>query len=88
MNIYVGNLNFQVKEDDLRQLFEEYGELNSVKVVIDKYSGKSKGFAFIIMDNETEANNAIKELNGRELSDRQLVVNEARPKKDNFFKKY
>lgn len=88
MNIYVGNLSFKVNEDDLRQLFEEFGELNSVKIITDKYSGKSKGFAFIVMDNDSEANSAIQELNGKDLADRQIVVNEAKPKKDNFFKKY
>jgi RNA recognition motif-containing protein len=88
MNIYVGNLSFKVNEDDLRQLFEEFGELNSVKIISDKYSGKSKGFAFIVMDNEEEAKSAIEELNGKDLSDRQIIVNEAKPKKDNFIKKY
>jgi RNA recognition motif-containing protein len=88
MNIYVGNLNFKVNEDDLRQIFEEYGELSSVKIVSDKYSGRSKGFAFVVMENEEEAKSAIEELNGKEFSDRQIVVNEAKPKKESFFKKY
>lgn len=88
MNIYVGNLSFKVNEDDLRQVFEEYGELNSVKIITDKYSGKSKGFAFVVMDNDAEAKRAIEELNGHELGERQIIVNEAKPKKDNYSKKY
>jgi RNA recognition motif-containing protein len=84
MNIYVGNLSFRVKEDDLRKVFEEHGEISSVKIITDKYSGKSKGFGFVVMDNDSEAVKAIKELNGREIGDREIVVNEARPKKENY----
>jgi RNA recognition motif-containing protein len=80
MNIYVGNLSFKVKESDLKEIFEEYGEVSSVKIITDKYSGKSKGFAFVDMQNDDEAKNAIEELNGTEVNERAIVVNEARPK--------
>ncbi len=88
MNIYVGNLSFKVNENDLRQLFEEYGELSSVRIMTDKYSGKSKGFAFVVMENDEEAKSAIQELNGRELDRREMIVNEARPRKEKFEKRY
>jgi len=84
MNIYVGNLSFKVREDDLRKVFEEYGELSSVKIITDKYSGKSKGFGFVVMDNEEEAKAAIEELNGSEVGEREIVVNEAKPKRENY----
>ena len=84
MNIYVGNLSFKVEEPELSKLFEEYGEVSSVKIITDKYSGRSKGFAFVVMDNDEEAKNAINELNGKEVDGREVVVNEARPRRDNF----
>lgn len=84
MNIYVGNLSFKVEETELSKLFEEYGEVSSVKIITDKYSGRSKGFAFVVMDNDDEAKNAINELNGRAVDSREIVVNEARPRRDNF----
>ncbi|MFW6371817.1 MAG: RNA recognition motif domain-containing protein [Bacteroidota bacterium] len=83
MNIYVGNLDYQVVEDDLREIFEEYGTVESAKVISDKYSGRSKGFGFVIMDDEGEASKAVKELNGTTLANREMKVNEARPRKDN-----
>ena len=82
MNIYVGNLNFKVDENDLEQAFAEYGEVSSCKIISDKYSGRSKGFAFITMDNDDEANTAIQELSGSLLKDREMVVNEAKPRKE------
>lgn len=82
MNIYVGNLNFKVDESDLEQAFAEYGEVSSCKIISDKYSGRSKGFAFITMDNDDEANTAIQELSGSLLKDREMVVNEAKPRKE------
>lgn len=82
MNIYVGNLDYQVDEDDLQGIFEEYGSVNDVKIIKDKFSGKSKGFGFIIMENNTDGNKAIEELNGATLENRQMVVNEAREKKE------
>jgi RNA recognition motif-containing protein len=84
MNIYVGNLDFKVNEDDLQGIFEEYGTVNSTKIIVDKYSNRSKGFGFVTMDNNDEANKAIKELNGATLENRQMLVNEAKPKKDNY----
>jgi len=83
MNIYVGNLSYKLNEDDLRQVFEEYGEITSVKIIKDKYSGRSKGFAFVEMADDDEAKAAINELNGTEHDGRKIVVNEARPKQDN-----
>jgi RNA recognition motif-containing protein len=84
MNIYVGNLDFKVNEDDLQGIFEEYGTVNSTKIIVDKYSHRSKGFGFVTMDNNDEATQAIKELNGASLENRQMVVNEAKPKKENY----
>lgn len=84
MNIYVGNLNFKVTEDDLTGIFEEYGTVSDAKVITDKMSGRSKGFGFVTMENADEANKAIEELNGAELESREMVVNEARPKKTNY----
>ncbi len=82
MNIYVGNLDFKVKENELQELFEEYGSVSSAKIIIDKYSGRSKGFGFITMDDDDEANKAIKELNGTSLQSREMIVNEAKPRKE------
>jgi len=83
MNIFVGNISFKAKENDLSQLFEEYGEVSSIKIIRDNLSGKSKGFGFVEMPNEEEAQNAMKELNGALLLDKELVVNEARPRTQN-----
>ena len=82
MNLYVGNLSFQTREEDLRELFAEYGEVTSVKVITDQATGKSKGFAFIEMANKEEAMNAIRELNNKEVGGRNLKVNEARKRED------
>jgi len=84
MNIYVGNLDFSIKEDDLKNLFAEYGEVSSVKIITDKFSGRSKGFGFITMDDDSEGQAAVNELNGSEFKGRNMVVNEARPKKDDY----
>ncbi len=80
MNIYVGNLDYKVNENDLEGIFEEYGKVDSVKIITDKYSGRSKGFGFVVMDDQDEATKAIKDLNGKMLEERELVVNEARPR--------
>ncbi len=80
MNIYVGNLPYNVVEEDLREIFEEYGEVASVKIISDKLSGRSKGFGFVEMDDDQEAKKAIDELNNAELSGRNIKVNESRPK--------
>ena len=85
MNIYVGNLSYKVTEENLTQEFEEYGEVSSVKVIVDKYTGQSKGFGFVVMDDKDNAMKAIEGLNGKEIDNREIVVNEARPKRDNFF---
>lgn len=82
MNIYVGNLNFKVDENELEQIFAEYGEVSSCRIIIDKFNGRSKGFGFITMDNDDEANEAIKELAGTNHKDREMVVNEAKPRKE------
>ena len=84
MNIYVGNLNYEVDENDLTDIFESFGTVDSSRVITDKYSGRSKGFGFVTMENTEEAQLAIKELNGTEFKMRNLVVNEARPRKDSF----
>lgn len=84
MNIYVGNLDFKVNEDDLQKVFEEYGTVSSAKIIVDKFSGRSKGFGFVEMDNDSEANAAIKDLNGSVMENREIVVNEARPRRTNY----
>ena len=81
MNIYVGNLDFKVNDNDLKEIFAKYGEVKSSKVITDKYSGKSKGFGFVEMENTAEAKKAIDKLNGTTYANRELVVNEARPRK-------
>ncbi|MBZ0242026.1 MAG: RNA-binding protein [Bacteroidales bacterium] len=80
MNIYVGNLDYNINDQDLERFFAEYGTVESAKIIIDKYNGRSKGFGFVEMNNEEEALKAIKELNGASLENREMVVNEARPK--------
>ena len=78
--LYVGNLAFSVTEADLRQLFEPFGGVNSVQVIMDRDTGRSKGFAFVEMGDDAAAQEAISSLNGQSLSGRPLTVNEARPK--------
>ncbi|HEX3010359.1 MAG TPA: RNA-binding protein [Bacteroidales bacterium] len=82
MNIYLGNVDFKVKEEQLTELFTEYGEVTSVKVITDKLTGRSKGFAFVEMPNDDEAKEAISNLNGYMLNSRELSVSVARPKED------
>lgn len=82
MNIYVGNLSFEVTDDDLRQAFEEFGVVESASVIMDKYSGRSRGFGFVEMPTNDEANAAISGLDGSDLKGRNLKVNEARPRDD------
>ncbi|MGQ7869632.1 RNA recognition motif domain-containing protein [Sunxiuqinia sp. sy24] len=81
MNIFVGNLNYAITEDDMREIFEEYGELTSVKLITDKFTGRSKGFGFVEMADAEEAKKAIEELNGAEVEGRSMVVNESIEKK-------
>jgi RNA recognition motif-containing protein len=80
MNIYVGNLSFNATEDDIRQAFEAYGQVSTASIVKDKFTGQSRGFGFVEMANDTEAQAAIAGLNGKELQGRTLTVNEARPR--------
>ncbi len=84
MNIYVGNLDYKVNESDLEEVFGEYGNVDSSKIITDKMSGRSKGFGFVTMENQDEGNKAIEELNGSTLKSREIVVNEARPKRNNY----
>jgi RNA recognition motif-containing protein len=80
MNIYVGNLSYEVKEEDLKKEFEAYGQVESVKIIQDTYTGRSKGFGFVEMPNNSEAQAALDGLKGKELKGRALNINEARPK--------
>jgi RNA recognition motif-containing protein len=80
MNIYVGNLSWEVTGDDLRKSFEAFGKVESANVIMDKYSGQSKGFGFVEMPSKEEAQTAIQEMNGKELKGRNITVNEARPR--------
>ena len=82
MNIYVGNLSYSVTEDELRDLFTEHGEVSSVTIINDKYTGQSKGFGFVEMPKQAEAEHAIKTLHGNALSGRNITVNQARPRSD------
>jgi RNA recognition motif-containing protein len=84
-NIFVGNLDFNATEESVRSLFERYGAVNSARIMTDRDTGRSRGFAFVEMENETEADQAISALNGYTLDGRALNVNEARPKPDRGF---
>ena len=80
MNIYIGNLAYSVTENDLNDTFSTYGNVTSVKLITDKFSGQSKGFGFVEMANNSEADTAIKNLNGTALKDRNITVNQAKPR--------
>lgn len=80
MNLYIGNLAYTVREQELREFFEQCGEVSSVKVIMDRVTGRSKGFAFVEMPNDAEAKTAIDTMNGKEFRERPLTVNEARPR--------
>lgn len=80
MNIYVGNLAHDVREDDLKQAFEAFGTVESASVIKDRYTGESKGFGFIEMPSKDEAQSAMDAMHGKELKGQNLVVNEARPR--------
>ena len=82
MNIYAGNLSWNLKDQDLQNLFATHGEVSSAKIVTDKFTGRSKGFGFVEMPNDDQANAAITALNGTELDGRSIVVNESRPKQE------
>ena len=82
MNIYVGNLAYTVTETDLKKAFEAYGQVATANVIKDQYSDRSKGFGFVEMPDQAEAQAAIRGLNGKDLNGRTITVNEARPKAD------
>ncbi|HAQ71859.1 RNA-binding protein [Salibacteraceae bacterium] len=80
MNIFVGNLNYRLDVEALEQAFAQYGQVDSAKIITDRETGRAKGFGFIEMSNDDEARAAIEGLNGADLMDREIVVNEARPR--------
>jgi RNA recognition motif-containing protein len=82
MNIYVGNLSYNATEETIRQAFESFGQVTSARIIKDKYTGQSKGFGFVEMVEQAQAQAAIKSLNGKELLGKQMSVNEARPRTD------
>jgi RNA recognition motif-containing protein len=81
VKLYVGNLSFGASEEDLKKLFSEAGNVQSVKIVTDAYSGRSRGFGFVEMGSEAEAEKAISDINGKTFMERALIVSEARPQK-------
>lgn len=82
VNIYVGNLSYQVTDEDLRAAFEEYGEVSSAMIVRDRFTNQSKGFGFVEMPKQADAEAAIKKMNGADLKGRKLIVNIARPRNE------
>ena len=82
MKLYVGNLSFETTENDLQDLFEQHGKVSEVHLMMDRMTGKSRGFAFVTMNDAAEANAAMSALNGRELAGRTLTVNEARAREE------
>ena len=82
MNIYVGNLSYDATDETIKQAFEPFGEITSVRVIKDKYTGQSRGFGFVEMPAQSQAQTAIKSLNGKELLGKEMSVNEARPRAD------
>ena len=80
MNIYVGNLSYGMSEDELREAFRAFGEVSSVKILMDRETGRSRGFGFVEMPNKSEAETAIAQLNGKDVGGRALRINEARPR--------
>lgn len=82
MDIYVGNLPYSITEDEVKELFEAFGEVLSAKIIIDRDTNRSKGFGFVSMANDDEGQNAIDQLNAKEVQDRSLRINEARPREE------
>ncbi len=82
MNIYIGNLPYSVTEDDLRDVFSQFGQVDSANIITDKFSGRSKGFGFVDMPNDSEAREAIESMNDKDLKGRTIKVNEARPREE------
>lgn len=83
MNIYVGNLSYSTTQDDLRQAFEAFGTVESVNIIQDRETGRSKGFGFVVMTDKAQADAAIAAMNDKDLGGRKIKVNEARPRTDN-----
>ena len=81
MNLYVGNLNYDMTEDELRNAFAEHGEVQTAKIITDKFTGRSRGFGFVEMASQEAGSAAMENLNGKDIGGRQLVVNEARPRR-------
>ena len=81
MTLYVGNIPYSVKEEELKEIFQEHGTVTSIKIIADKYTGRSKGFGFVEMENEEQEDVVVKECNRREIQDRNLVVAKAHSKK-------
>lgn len=82
MNIYVGNLSYQASEQDLEKLFTQYGEVSSARIIKDKFTGRSRGFAIVEMNDDASANEAISSLHEKQFMERNLIVNEARPREE------
>ena len=82
MKIYVGNLSFETTENDLQDLFEQHGTVNEVHLMMDRFTGKSRGFAFVTMNDNAQSSAAMNALNGSQLNGRALTVNEARPREE------
>ncbi len=83
MNIYIGNLPYTITEDELKESFNSFGEVSSVNIITDRFSGQSKGFGFVEMPEDSEAEAAIKALDGQEIKGRNLKINQARPRREN-----
>jgi RNA recognition motif-containing protein len=81
-NLYIGNLNYDTTEDTLREVFAQYGEVESVRVITDRYTGRSRGFGFVEMGSEEAAEKAISELNGKPVDEREIRVDKAKPRSD------
>ena len=86
--LYVGNLSYKATEDDLRDLFKEFETVTEVNVITDRTTGRSRGFGFVELSSDEDADKAVKLLNGKTLQDREIVVNEARPRKNLEFQQY
>ena len=80
MNLYLGNLSFKITEDELREIFSEYGTIKSLKIISDRETGRSRGFGFVELEEREGAEKAIEELNGKEILGRELKINESKPK--------
>ena len=80
MKLYVGNLSYEISEPELKQMFEQFGKVDSASIIKDKFSGQSKGFGFIEMDSQADAQSAMEALNGKDVKGRAIIVNEARPR--------